>query len=53
MGLTARFGYRYLLLKDFMKPKSAVPFLLDAHSPCIGSPVFCAIDVNLSGWFIT
>ena len=32
MGLTTQFGYRYLLLKDLMKPKSAFPFLLDAHS---------------------
>ena len=52
-GLTARFDYRYLLLKDFMKPKSASPFLLDAHSSCNGSPVFSASGVNLSGWFRT
>ncbi len=38
-GLTARFDYRYLLLKAFMKPKSAVPFLFDAHSFWIGSSV--------------
>lgn len=31
-GLSAQFDYKYLLLKVFMKPKSAVPFLLDAHS---------------------
>lgn len=32
MGLTTRFVYRYLLLNDFMKPKSVLPFILDAHS---------------------
>lgn len=38
-GLTARFDYRYLLLKDLMNPKSAGPFILDAHSLCTGSSV--------------
>ena len=38
-GLTALFDYRYLLLNDFMKPKSAAPFLFDAHSFWTGSSV--------------
>ena len=31
-GLSALFDYRHLLLKVFMKLKSAAPFLFDAHS---------------------
>ena len=38
-GPKAQFGYRYLLLKAFMKPKFALPFLLDAHSFWTGSSV--------------
>ncbi len=53
MGLTARFGYRYLPLKALMKPKSAGPFILDAHSFRIGSSVFSSRGVNFSGWLST
>ena len=38
-GLSALFDYRHLLLKVFMKPKSAAPFLFDAHSIRTGSSV--------------
>ena len=33
-----------------MNPKSAGPFILDAHSFWIGSSVFSARGVNISGW---
>ena len=52
-GLTARFDYRYLLLNDLMNPKSAGPFILDAHSFWIGSSVLSARGVNFSGWLRT
>lgn len=52
-GLTALFDYRYLLLNDFTKPKSAAPFLFYAHSFWTGSSVVSASGVNLSGWFRT